>query len=109
MDGLGNFVAQEGINLMVRVLLLAWALCASSPADAASASATRSCGRFMVDGWPVSKVRVTNLTCAHAKRLMVHYHKTDRGLNCFTFADDSPLHVRCKARVAVSRTRPSGP
>lgn len=40
---------------------------------------------------------------------MVHYHKTGHGLSCYTFADDSPFSIRCKARVAVTRTRPSGP
>ena len=97
------------LPLLVSVLLLACALSASSPAHAASASATRSCGRFMVDGWPVSKVRVTNLTCAQARRMMVQYHKTGHGLSCFTFSDDSPFRIRCKARVAVTRVRPSGP
>lgn len=94
---------------LVSVLLVACALSASSPAHAASASATRSCGRFMVDGWPVSKVRVRNLTCAQAKRMMVHYHKTGHGLSCFTFGDDSPFHIRCKARVAATRVGASGP
>jgi hypothetical protein len=40
---------------------------------------------------------------------MVHFHKTGHGLSCFTFADDSPFRIRCKARVAVARGRPSGP
>lgn len=40
---------------------------------------------------------------------MVHYHKTGRGLRCFTFSDDVPVHIRCKARVAIVRARPSGP
>lgn len=135
MDAAGRFVAREGIKVMVKgqravrtrgwelgsgtriawvlpllvsVLLLAWALSASSPAHAASASAARSCGRFMVDGWPVSKVRVKNVTCAQARRMMVHFHKTGHGLSCFTLADDSPFRIRCKARVAVTRRGPSG-
>ena len=97
------------LPLSVSVVLFAWALSASSPAHAASASAARSCGRFMVDGWPVSKVRVRNVTCAQAQRMMVHFHKTDRGLICFTLADDSPFRIRCRARVAITRRRPSGP
>jgi len=95
--------------LLVSLPLLASALSVSSPAQAAGASAARSCGRFMVDGWPVSKVRVTNLTCAQARRMMVHYHKTGHGLSCFTFSDDTPVSIRCKARVAVTRVGPSGP
>lgn len=99
----------RALPLAVSVLLLACTLSVSSPAHAASASATRSCGRIMVDGWPVSKVRVKHLTCAHAKRLMVHYHKTGHGLRCFTFSDDVPIHIQCKTRVAIMRARPSGP
>ena len=99
----------RALPILVSVLLLASALSTSSPAHAASPSATRSCGRFMVDGWPVSKVRVTNLTCARARRMMVHYHETRHGLSCFTFSDDSPFSIRCKARVAVTRVGPSGP
>jgi hypothetical protein len=95
------------LPLLVSVLFLAWAPSASSVVRAGSA--TRSCGRFMVDGWPVSQVRVTHLTCARARRLMVHYHKTGHGLSCFTFSDGVPIHIRCKARVAVVRVRPSGP
>jgi hypothetical protein len=91
------------LPLLVSVPLLACALSATSSAHAVSASPTRACGRLMVDGWPVSKVRVTNLTCARARRLMVHYHKTGHGLSCFTFSDDVPIHIRCKARVAVTR------
>ena len=33
---------------------------------------------------------------------MVHYHKTGQGLSCFTFSDDTPIHIRCKGRVAVA-------
>ena len=99
----------RGLPLLVSVLFLAWSLSGVPFAHAASASATRSCGRFMVDGWPVSRVRVTNLTCARARRLMVHFHKTGHGLSCFTFGDDSPFHIRCKARVSVTRVSPSGP
>ena len=106
--GRGTRIARA-LPLLVSVLLLACTLSTGSPADAASASATRSCGRIMVDGWPVSKVRVKNLTCAHARRLMVHYHKTGHGLSCFTFSDDVPFHIRCKTRVAITRARPSGP
>jgi hypothetical protein len=106
--GRGTRIARV-VLLLVSVLLLACALSPGSLAHAVSASATRSCGRMMVDGWPVSKVRVTNLTCARARRLMVHYHKTGHGLSCFTFSDDVPIHIRCKARVAVSRPGPSGP
>ena len=95
------------LPLLVSVLL-ASALSASAPAHAASAIATRSCGRMMVDGWPVSKVRAKNITCARARRLMVHYHKTGRGLSCFTFSDDVAIHIRCKARVAVTPARRSG-
>jgi len=95
--------------LLVSVLLLACMLSTSSPARAVSASANRSCGRFMVDGWPVSKVRVTNLTCAQARRLMVHYHETGHGLSCFTFSDDVTIHIRCKTRVPIPRARPAGP
>lgn len=40
---------------------------------------------------------------------MVHYHETDHGLRCFTFSGDSPLRIRCKARVAVTRVGQSGP
>ena len=106
--GRGTRIARV-VPLLVSVLLLACALSPGSLAHAVSASATRSCGRMMVDGWPVSKVRVTNLTCARARRLMVHYHKTGHGLSCFTFSDDVPIHIRCKARVAVSRPGPSAP
>ena len=97
------------VALLVSVLLLASAVSASPLAHAASASATRFCGRFMVDGWPVSKVRVTNVSCAQARRMMVHYHKTGHGLSCFTFSDGSPFSIRCKAPVAVTRVGPSGP
>lgn len=104
--GRGTRLAQV-LLLVVSVSSLAWMLSAGSPAQAASA--TRSCGRMMVDGWPVSKVRVKNLTCAHARRLMVHYHKTGHGLSCFTFSDDIPMHIRCKTRVAIMRARRSRP
>jgi len=40
---------------------------------------------------------------------MVHFHKTGHGLSCFTFDDDSPIHIQCKARVAATRAGPSGP
>ena len=106
--GRGTRIARV-LPLLVCVVLLACALSASSAAHAVSASATRSCGRLMVDGWPVSKVRVTNLTCARARRLLVHYHKTGHGLSCFTFSDDVPIHIRCKARVVVTRSSVSGP
>jgi len=97
------------LPLLVSVLLLACAVSVSSPAHAASVSATRSCGGFMVDGWPVSQVRVTNVTCARARRMMVHYHKSGHGLRCFTFTDEPRFRIRCKARVAVRRVGPSGP
>ena len=97
------------LPLLVSVLLLAYALSASSPAHAASATGTRACGRFNVEGYPVSKVRVTNLTCAQAKRLIVHYHNTDRGLSCFTRGDHTAPRIRCKARVAITPAGPSGP
>jgi hypothetical protein len=41
--------------------------------------------------------------------MMVHFHKTGHGLSCFTFSDDVPMHIRCKARVVVTRVGPSGP
>jgi hypothetical protein len=41
--------------------------------------------------------------------MMVHYHKTGHGLSCFTFSDDVPVRIRCKARVAVTRVGPSRP
>ncbi len=97
----------RALSMLVSVPLLASALAASSPALAAGA--TRSCGNFKVDGWPVSKVHVTNATCAQAKRIMVRYHKTGQGLSCFTFSDDTPIHIRCKGRVAVAPSRGSGP
>lgn len=96
------------LALLVSVVILASTVSASSLANAASASATRFCGRFMVDGWPVSKVRVTNVSCTQARRMMVHYHKTGHGLSCFTFSDGSPFRIRCKARVGVTRVDPSG-
>jgi hypothetical protein len=97
------------LPLLVTVPLLVGSLAATSPAVAAGAGATRSCGSFKVDGWPVSKVHVANATCAQAKRIMVRYHETGQGLSCFTFSDDSPIHIRCKGRVAVPRSGPSGP
>jgi hypothetical protein len=106
--GRGTFVGRV-LPFLVSVALLAWALSASSPALGASAGVTRSCGRFVVDGWPVSKVRVTNVSCAQAKRMLVHYHKTEHGLKCFTFSDNAPIHIRCTARVARTRSRRSGP
>jgi hypothetical protein len=106
--GRGTLIGRV-LPFLVSVALSASALSASSPALAASASATRSCGRFMVDGWPVSKLRVTNVRCAQARRMLVHYHNTGHGLTCFTFSDDAPVHIRCKARVAAARSRRSGP
>jgi hypothetical protein len=97
------------LAMLVTVPLLAGSLAATSPALAAGASAIRSCGTFKVDGWPVSKVHVANATCAQAKRIMVRYHETGQGLSCFTFSDDTPIHIRCKGRVAVSRSGQSGP
>ena len=74
------------LPMLLTVPLLAGAFAASSLALAAGTSASRSCGTFRVDGWPVSKVHVTNATCGQAKRLMVRYHETGHGLSCFTFA-----------------------
>jgi hypothetical protein len=89
------------LPLLVGVPLLAAAvLAASSPALAASP--THFCGRFKVAGHPVSNVRVKNVSCAEAKRLMLHFHDTDRGLRCFTFSEDAPVHIQCKERVAVA-------
>jgi hypothetical protein len=89
------------LPVLVSIPLLAWVVFAAS-SPALGASPTRSCGRFKVEGHPVSNVRVTNVTCAEAKRLMVHFHDTDRGLRCFTFSEDAPVHIRCKQRVAVA-------
>ena len=97
------------LTLLVSAMVVVCALSLSSSAHAAGASATRSCGRFMVDGGPVSEVRVKNVTCARARRMMVHYHKTGRGLNCFTFSDEPRFRIRCKARVAVMRAARSAP
>ena len=94
--------------LLVIALLLAYALSGGSPAQA-RARAMRACGEFKVEGWPVSKVRVTHLTCEEARTMMVHYHETGHGLSCFTFSDDSPVSIQCKARVEVTHTGPSGP
>ena len=97
------------LALLVSALLLAFALSGGSPAQAARASVTRECGKFMVEGWPVSKVRVTHLTCEEARTVMVHYHETGHGMSCFTFSDDVPLSIQCKERVEVTHTGPSGP
>jgi hypothetical protein len=78
---------------------------ASSPALAAKPSATRSCGRFKVVGWPVDKVRVTNVTCSRAKQMLVHYHETGHGLGCLTFDENAPIRIRCKRHVAVTRVQ----
>ena len=90
------------LPMLVTVPLLAWAVGASSPAYAAGG--TRSCGHFKIEGKPVSNVRVTNISCARARRLMVHFHGSNRGLSCFTFPDAIPIHIRCKARVAAPRS-----
>jgi hypothetical protein len=89
------------LPILLSVPLLAGALAVSSPALAASP--THFCGRFKIGGFPVSNVRVRNVTCAKAKRLLVHFHNTDRGLSCSEFfSDTAPLRIRCKGRVAVA-------
>lgn len=79
------------------------ALAASTSAANSHPSSARNCGSFNVRGSRVTNVRVRNVSCAQAKRMLVRYHRTGAGLNCV-----NPLHrpvsdVRCTRRVVARR------
>lgn len=96
------------LPLLLGVPLLAGVLAMGSPALASSNRPIRSCGSFKVLGWPVTKVRVANATCAQAQRIMVRYHETGQGLSCLTFGDDGPVRIRCRGRIPVAGPEAGG-
>lgn len=64
----------------------------------------RACGFSRVDGWPVADVSVRHVSCAHAKRLLDRYARTNRGLGCEVIGEHKEIGLRCYARVAVPST-----
>lgn len=85
------------------------AVVASGASGKTPGRAARNCGSFKVKGTLVAKLRVTNTSCAQAKRALERYHDTAHGLRCLV-SHDSFAHIRCTERVPTglrtTRSRP---